>query len=108
MHVDFVLDRSKTELIGRSIGHAAAHAAASQEHAKTVMVVVSAIAAFARRRAAELAAPDDERFVQLPASLQVGQQRGDGLVDVLTELGGGLVVVAMRVPGLTVAIVNLR
>ena len=40
-------------------------------------IVVAAVAAFAHRRAAELAAPDDERAVEHAALLQVFQQAGD-------------------------------
>ena len=49
------------------------------------------------RRAAELGGPDDERVVEHAALLQVGEQRGDRLVDVLGERGV-LVHVAVRVP----------
>ena len=58
-------------------------AAAGQPHGEAVEVVVAAdefAARFAHRRAAELAAPDDERVVEQPALLEVGEQRGDGLV----------------------------
>ena len=57
-------------------------------------------------RAAELAAPDDQRLVEQAAGLQVRQQRGDrtvallGMVAVLGDVG-------VVVPGLVVAVIDL-
>ena len=56
------------------------HAAAGHPHGEAVGVVVAAVALLAHRRAAELAAPDDQRLVEQAAALQVVQQAGDRLV----------------------------
>ena len=82
-------------------------AAAGEPHGEGVDVVVAAgrFADLAHRRAAELAAPDDERVVEQAALLQVVDQRGAGLVDVaalrrqmlLQVLGRAAVVVPVGV-----------
>jgi hypothetical protein len=41
--------------------------------------VVAAVAAFADRRAAEFAGPDDQRLAQQPTPFQVADQRRRGL-----------------------------
>ena len=58
------------------------------------MVVVAAAQGgqLGDRRAAELAAPDHQHLVEQPALLQVGEERGDGLV----PLGGELAVMGRR------------
>src|SRR5262249_27051733 len=106
--VDAVLDGTEAELVRRPVGHAALDAAAGHPHREAPVVVVAAVAALAGRGAAELAAPDDERVVEQAALLQVGEQCGHGPVDVAAEVARRLVVVAVRVPGLAVAVVDLR
>ena len=61
------------------------------------------LAALRRRRAAELAGPDDQRLVEQAAGLEILQQRGDRLVDLarLAQRAGVRVVVV--VPVLAVA-----
>ena len=87
--VDAVLDGLEAEVVGRAVDVAAAHAAAGQPHREAVVIVVAAVdlagvrallRQFDRRRAAELAAPDDERFVQQAALLEIDQQCADRLV----------------------------
>ena len=96
--VDAVLDGLEAELVGRAVDVAAAHAAAGQPHGEAVVVVVAAVdlarvgawlGQLDRRRAAELAAPDHERFVEQAALLQVGQQGADRLVALAGQLGDG-------------------
>ena len=60
-----VLDAFEAELVGRADGLAALHAGAGQPHREAERVVVAArlADAFAGRRAAELAAPDEQRLV---------------------------------------------
>ena len=62
-------------------------AAAGEPHGEGVDVMVAAdgVAVFAHRRAAEFAAPDDERVVEQAALLQVEHERGAGLVDVAAD-----------------------
>lgn len=51
------------------------------------MDVAAAVGAFCVRRAAELASPDDKGFVEQGTLLQVADQAGDGLIDLLSHLG---------------------
>ena len=86
-----LVDGLEAEVIGGAVNRAAAHAAAGHPHAEAVRVVVAAelrfavAAEFDRRRATELAAPDDQRVVEHAALLQIGEQRGDRLIDLLRE-----------------------
>jgi DNA polymerase-1 len=66
-----LLDRPQPDIIRPSQHLSAFHARAGQEHAEAVGVVVPAVAAFAHRRPAEFAAPDDKRGIQQAALLQV-------------------------------------
>ena len=54
------------EVVGRAVGLAALDAAAGQPDAEAVGVVVAAVAALRAGRAAELAAPEDQRLVEQP------------------------------------------
>ena len=71
--VDFLLDRGEAELVGRSVCQAALDAAAGQPDAEAVVVVVAAVAPLARGRAAEFAAPEDQRVIEQTELLQVAQ-----------------------------------
>ena len=82
-------------------------AAAGKPHAESLAVMIASGGALGGRRAAELAAPNDKRFVQQAACLQVLKQRGNrpvALLGVLAVVGDVLVIV----PGLIVAIIDLR
>ena len=78
--VDLVLDGVPAELVGRAVDDPPLHAAAGQPHREAERVVLAAVGPFGRRRAAELAAPDDERVVEQAAGFQVLEQAGDRLV----------------------------
>ena len=81
---------------------------ARQHREAGVVVVAAGFASFRWSsdvgRAAELAAPDDERVVEQAARLQVGEQGGGGAVAVGAELRWPLVVVGVGVPGLFVVL----
>ena len=71
--VDRVLDGLEAELVGGAVDVAALDAAAGQPHGEAVVVVVAAVhlagvgagrGQLDGRRAAELAAPDDERVLE--------------------------------------------
>ena len=79
VNVDSVFNSVKTELIRRPIGEPTSDAASGQPHRKGVRVVVTT-RSLASRRSAELASPDDQRFVQQSSRFQVGQQGRDGLI----------------------------
>src|SRR5262249_8318055 len=72
--VDAVLDRAEAQLVRSADDLTGFHAAAGEPHGKAVGVVVAAVGALAHRRAAELAAPDDQRFIKQAAPLQVAEQ----------------------------------
>ena len=70
------------ELVGRAVGEAGLDAAAGEPDGEAAGVVVAAGAVlFGVGRAAELAAPPDERVFEQAAPLEVGEQAGDRLVD---------------------------
>ena len=83
--VEAVLDGAEAEFVGGADGLAALHAAAGHPHREAGRVVIAAVAFFAHRRAAEFAAPDDQRLVEQAALLEVLEQPGDRLVDLAAE-----------------------
>ena len=87
-HVDGVLDDVVRELVGLAVDGPALDAGAGGPDAEIARVVVAAVvglgqAALRVDRAAELAAPDDQRVVEHAALLQVLDQGPGGAVDVL-------------------------
>ena len=87
--VDRLIYGPEAELVRRAVYVTALHAAAGHPHRESVVVVVATVElarVLSRRgqfdggRAAELAAPKDERFVQHAALLQVLQQCADRAV----------------------------
>src|SRR4029078_217777 len=63
------------ELVGRAMGQTALDAAAGQEHANSLHVVIAAVAALRHRRAAELAGEDDQRIIEHAEALEVLDER---------------------------------
>ena len=59
--VEAVFDRVQADFVGLADGLAAFDAAAGHPHRKAVRIMVAAVAFFGHRRAAEFAAPDDQR-----------------------------------------------
>src|SRR5947199_10811052 len=94
MHVDARLERLEAEGIGRAMHIAAFDAAASEPGREAPVVMVAAVdparvraggRQLDRRRAAELAAPDDERVVEHAALLEILEQGADRLVALACE-----------------------
>src|SRR4051812_32421022 len=91
------------EIIRRTVSDSRLHAAAGEPHREAPRMMVAAIVigpeiALAIHSAAEFTAPDDKRFVQKAALLEVLDESGRGLVGfsgALTELTGKPIV---RVP----------
>ena len=77
---------------------AAADAAAGQGHVERLGIMIAAAAGVDGGSAAELAHPDHERFVEHAALLQVGDQRGERLVDFFAEFFHAGEVVVVGVP----------
>ena len=76
-----ILDGAQADGVGGADDLAALDAAAGQPHRKAEVVVIAALAALRLRRAAELAAPQNQRRIEQAAPLQVRQQAGDRLID---------------------------
>ena len=101
--LDRVLDDVVGEVVGLAQGHARLDAAAGHPDREAARVVVAAVVrggelALRVDRAAELAAPDDQRVVEQPALLQVLDQRGRGLVGVVALAADLVRQVAVLVP----------
>src|SRR6185437_687667 len=62
--VDFIFDGAESEGIGRAVGHSTADAAAGEEDAIAVVVVITAIAIFGGGSSTEFPAPQDEGLVE--------------------------------------------
>ena len=98
--MDPVLGDVPAEVVGRPMDVTWLHAAAGEPPRVGAAEVVAALEALARlvlgeRRAAELAAPDDEGVVEESALLEVLDERRAGLVGVealLGELAGGKII----------------
>ena len=87
MHVDFVLDHVEAQFVAFADGDAGLDAAARQPHGERVrMMIAAVIPALHHRRAAEFAAPDDQRVVEQAALLQICDQSGAGLIGVVAVL----------------------
>ena len=92
VNVDGLIDDVETEIVGGAVGHAAFDAAAGHPDGEGFTVVVAAVfvavgLALRVGRAAEFAAPDDERLIEEAAWFEVLDQCGAGLIDVEGELG---------------------
>ena len=86
VHVDLVLHDVETEFVGFAESDARFDAAAGHPHRERLRMMIAAQfasgvrIAFHHRRAAEFAAPDDQRVVEQAALFQILDQRGAGLV----------------------------
>jgi len=67
--VEAVLDRAEADLIRRADGLPALHASAGHPHGEAGRIVIAPVAFLALRRAAKLAAPDDECAVEAGRAL---------------------------------------
>jgi hypothetical protein len=106
--VNFVLNGRESKVVGCAVNRATFDAASGYPHREPVRVVVSTVTALRRRRSAKFAAPDDQRFVEQASLLQISQQLSDRLIDVFAEFFVLLVVLAVRVPGLAISLVDLH
>ena len=90
----------------RAVPEAGLHAAAGQPHRVAVRIVVATVVPLRCRRAAEFASPQDQRFVQQAARLQILEQTGDRPVHLGGIVGMILFQTAMLIP--LVAVRNLH
>src|SRR5262245_14116150 len=117
VNVDGVFGRAEAEFIGRTISLPAFDTAAGQPDGEAPVVMVAAVdftgvgaslRQFDRGRAAEFAAPDDQRLFEQANPLQIADQGGDGAIALASEL---LVVdldVVVVVPGLALTVPDLH
>jgi hypothetical protein len=87
VNVRAVLHRVEAEFVRAADAHAAFEAAAGEPHGEGVDVVIAAggFAHLAHRRAAEFAAPDDDGVIEQAALLEIFDERGLALVDLLAD-----------------------
>ena len=76
-----ILHGVEPERIRRPVGDAARDAAAGQPGTEAVRMMISAARSFTMRRPAQLRRPDDQRFIEHAALLEVLEQAGDRQVD---------------------------
>src|SRR5262245_48409533 len=103
MDMDLLFGSREAEVVGGPVGLASSDASPGHPHAESARIMVSpAVSALAGRRAAELAAPDHERFVEQASLLEIGQESGHWLVgfSAMERVVG--MDVAVRVPVLVV------
>src|SRR5262249_42960809 len=96
--VYFAVDRFVAVVVGASVGEAAFDPTAGQPHGEALVVVVAAIGSLGIGSTAELAAPDDQRFLEEPARLQVLQEARNRLVDAGRLVAQRVLEVAVVVP----------
>ena len=73
VEVDLVLDRVVAVVVGRAVRRPGFTPPPASHMVNASRIVVAAVGALRSRRAAELAAPDDERVLQQAARLQIVQ-----------------------------------
>src|SRR5579862_5379822 len=104
---DAVLDGFESEFVSRAIRQAAFESAARGPHGEAVGIVIASRAALRYGRTAEFAAPDNDRFVQQAAALQIANQRGGGLIHVRATVLEIALDVFVIVPHLASAVVDV-
>src|SRR5262245_57726566 len=77
MHMNRLVDGLESKLVGGAVRDAALDAAAGQPKAKPIRIMIAAVGAFRRGRAAEFTAANDEGILEEAALFQVGEQSGD-------------------------------
>src|SRR5262245_52541244 len=98
--MEAVANGSRPEFIRLADSDAAFHSAACHPHGEAIGVVITAraVGVFGSGLSAKLAAPDDERFVEQTAALEIVNQAGDRLVSPAGVIGVVADQVAVGVP----------
>src|SRR5262245_10309788 len=94
----------EAQLVGGAVRDAAFNAAAGHPHRKTVRMMVTAISPLSTWRAAELGPPHDQGFIEQAAPLQILEQSGNRLIDLVTQERISPPQIAVGVPGAGAAI----
>ena len=101
--LDDVFGSSVTDLVGVSVGHASANAAAGKPHAEALPVVIAATfdrIAFDHRQSPDLTAPVDQHFIQHAALFEVLDECGRGTISSAADARQGLLQIVVVVPRL--------
>ena len=91
VYVDTILDRGQPELVGVAIAHTRFDTASRHPDRKSIVIVIAPQLAFRRGRPSKLATPNDERFVEKSALFEIGDQSGNGSIDLLAFDGEGFI-----------------
>jgi hypothetical protein len=73
MHVDGILDRTITILVGRTLSKSPCVTPSRHPHRKCLRMMTPAVPILDHRCATKFGAPDNQRFLQQPPSLQILQ-----------------------------------
>ena len=91
MHVHFVLHRGSTEFVGRAVNRPAFDTAAGQDSRERILIMIATgvvvAVAIAHWLASEFTAPDHQRAIEETALLEVGDERGERLIDFAGAFG---------------------
>ena len=99
--MDRIGDDVEAEVVRFPMDVPSADAPAGQpEGEAAVVMIASVVSALHHRGAAKFAAPDEERFIEQSALLEIEDEGGAGLVGVLRVLFHSVGEVAVLVPGL--------
>ena len=79
--VDALLGGVVAVIVRAAVGDARFDAGPGEEECHRVRIMVAPIITLANRRAAELCSPEDQRVLQQPSRLQIGEQPGNWFVD---------------------------
>ena len=100
--VGFAFNCGHSKFIGGTNRVTSVAAATGQPNCHCVWVMIATVGRAAAhsvvRRAAKLAAPDDERAFEQTAMLEIRNERGDGLIDAAHEIAVGALDVVMAIP----------
>ena len=82
-----LFDGIQAQFIGCTDGLTTLDSASGHPHGESGRVVIAAISLLAHRRATKLAAPHHQGLVEQSAASQIGQQGGNGQIDLAAKLG---------------------
>lgn len=108
MDMDLLVNGGEAEFVGGAVGQATLDAAAGHPDAEAVMVVVASIASLGGGSSAKFTSPEYQGVFEQTALLQVHEQGGDRLITIFRLGAVAFFQIAMVVPGLAIAVVNLN
>src|SRR5690606_1328239 len=81
VEMDLVFDGEVAVVVGGAVADAGLHAAAGEPHGVALGIVVAAVVSLGDGGASKLASPENERVLEEAAGFEVGEEAGDGQVD---------------------------